>query len=451
MPIDLILALGLALTPSSQLRFPASPIGPGELCFVVWLFFTLVRQIRRGRTTLTAALSRLLVFWILFALSLSIGWINAAVIGDRQDPGWVMHDVAAYSLLAAVSLFSVLGPDALDSMRKVAWLVVVVGTTSVLLQLLQAWEFFTLSTLDPWYWDQFTGWSQNPNQLGFMCAALSLLSVYLMGRSSGLMKRLLVAICAVITVIAGRLTHSDSYTLAFFVGLLAFLGIKIWAWIIRSDKPLALRSGLGWSAVVCASFFLTASLALSPLVAEEAKQMAMSLAKNGGSEAAAETDLRVFLWLSALSRGLDSGLLGLGPGPHLDIPESLILQRKSEKEPGYVYHPDDNGTANFESHNTYLKSFVQGGAIALLCLCWLLGSCLSITVRTREAALAAMLCGLAAFGLTTVVARQPLFWFTISLCQLQRGAKKDQAFRSSVSATTIVSSRPILAERASTR
>ena len=198
--------------------------------------------------------------------------------------------------------------------------------------------------------------------------------------------------------------------------MLTFFGIKILAWLRSADRQLTLRSGVSWVALVSASFLLAVGLGLSPLIADEAKQMAMSLAKNGGVEAAAETDLRVFLWLSAISRGLDSGLLGLGPGPHLDIPQSLILQRKSGYEPKYVSHPEDNGTANFESHNTYLESFVQGGAIALICLFWLMGTCLSITLRMREASLAAMLCGLAAFGMTTVVTRQPFFWFAITLC-----------------------------------
>jgi O-antigen ligase len=415
---DLILALGLVLSPSSQFRLPNLPVGPGELCFILWLFLALFREIRRGRFPLTGALSRLLVFWTLFGLALSIGAIGAAVTGDRQDPELVMHDVVAYSLLVAVSICSVLGPDARWRLHRVAWLAVALGTISLFLQLLQAWDVFDLPMFDPWYWDRLTGWSQNPNQLGFMCAALSLTSLYLIDQSSGLTKRTLLAISAVITIITGRLTHSDSYTLALFVGLLTFLGIKIWTWIRSAGIQLTLRSGLSWIAVVSASFLLTVGLGLSPLIADEAKQMAMSLAKNGGVEAAAETDLRVFLWLSAISRGLDSGLLGLGPGPHLEIPESLVLERKTEKEPKYVRHPDDNGTANFESHNTYLESFVQGGAIALICLLGLMGTCLSNTFRTREASLAAMLCGLAAFGMTTVVTRQPFFWFTIALCLL---------------------------------
>jgi O-antigen ligase len=309
-------------------------------------------------------------------------------------------------------------------MYRVAWLSVVLGTTSLLLQLLQAWQVFNLPMFDPWYWDRLTGWSQNPNQLGFMCAGLSLISLYLIEQSSGLAKRAFLAICAVITVIAGRLTHSDSYTLALFAGVLTFLSIKIWTCIKSADRELTVRSGVGWAAIVSASFFFTVGLGLSPLIADEAKQMAMSLAKNGGTEAAAETDLRVFLWLSAINRGLDSSLLGLGPGPHLDIPDILIAQRKAEAEPKYVRHPEDNGTANFESHNTYLESFVQGGAIALICLLWLMGTCLWIAVRRREAGLAAMLCGLAAFGMTTVVTRQPYFWFAIALCLLSEQPKE---------------------------
>ena len=49
--------------------------------------------------------------------------------------------------------------------------------------------------------------------------------------------------------------------------------------------------------------------------------------KNGGKEAAQETDLRLQLWQEAVDRGLEAGMLGLGPGPHLPISVPIVAAR----------------------------------------------------------------------------------------------------------------------------
>jgi len=67
------------------------------------------------------------------------------------------------------------------------------------------------------------------------------------------------------------------------------------------------------------------------------------------------------LWRQAIDRGLESGMLGLGPGPHLQIPPSIVAGRVSTgAEPVNIGHPIQNGTANFEAHNTILDLFTQG-------------------------------------------------------------------------------------------
>jgi hypothetical protein len=420
---DFILALGLVLSTSSQLRFPDLPIGAGELCFLIWLFIVFIGALKRGQVLRTGAFIRLLAFWSLFGLSLWIGFIVATVIWDRNDSELIAHDAIAYTLLAAMSLFCVLGPDARTRMHRVAWLAALLGAVSFALQLMQAWELFAIPNLDPWFWERMRGWSENPNQLAFMCSAVTWLSVQLIDQSSGLIKRLLAAIWAIIAIVAGRLTQSDSFGLALISGLSMFATVKIWGWIRSCEQQLTIRAGLAWSAMLFCSALLSACLALSPLIADQAREMAQSFAKNGGREVAAEADLRFSLWREAISRGFESGLLGLGPGPHLEIPDSMLALRKTEKEQS-VLHPDDNGSANYEAHNTYLDLFTQGGAVAVLSFLWLLGSCLLIAFRTRGAGLAALIFGLAIFALTNLVIRQPFFWFAIALCLVNEGENK---------------------------
>ena len=82
MALDALLALGLLLSPASRLRLDGSPIGPGELCLFIWVLLMLGRQAARLGGPLTPALSRLLVFWVLFAAALCIGTITGI-----RDPG----------------------------------------------------------------------------------------------------------------------------------------------------------------------------------------------------------------------------------------------------------------------------------------------------------------------------------------------------------------------------
>src|ERR1700748_1584540 len=110
--VDALLALGLLLTTASQLRLGGSPLGPGEMCLVLWLVVMLVREVGRLGPPLTFALSRLLGFWTIFAMSLSLGFLTGLLIGQLYDMHWVLHDVMAYPLLAAVSCMSVVDPGA---------------------------------------------------------------------------------------------------------------------------------------------------------------------------------------------------------------------------------------------------------------------------------------------------------------------------------------------------
>lgn len=45
MTLDLLLAVGILLSSASQLRPSAAPIGPGEICLVIWIALTIGRQI----------------------------------------------------------------------------------------------------------------------------------------------------------------------------------------------------------------------------------------------------------------------------------------------------------------------------------------------------------------------------------------------------------------------
>jgi O-antigen ligase len=161
---------------------------------------------------------------------------------------------------------------------------------------------------------------------------------------------------------------------------------------------------------------LISAAPLSPLIATTARGVAKEMSRENYELTEHKTELRVALWSQAFMRGVESGMLGLGPGPHLEIPASIVAGREGAKDhPKYVEHPEPTFAPNFEAHNTLLDLFVQGGLIAVLSLMWLLATVFLNAFRARLAGLTTLLCGLVIYGAATLIIRQPVFWFAIAL------------------------------------
>ncbi len=176
---DLLLVLGILLSTVSQLRPDSVPVGPSEVCLLIWIGLTLGHQMIQRTPRLTPAFSRLAIFWLLFVAAQCIGTLACYAIADVHDASLFMHERIAYPLLAAISLLSVAGPDAGSRLHRVAWLLVTIGSAIFALQVAQAWELVGVGSIEPWYWDRLPGCSENPNQLAFLCAILGLLSLHL--------------------------------------------------------------------------------------------------------------------------------------------------------------------------------------------------------------------------------------------------------------------------------
>ena len=123
-------------------------------------------------------------------------------------------------------------------------------------------------------------------------------------------------------------------------------------------------------------------------------------------------DLRFALWGEAYHKGMSAGLLGLGPGPHL-------TKTKAWKLPP---------PAKFESHNTPLELFVQGGLLAVLNLALLYASLLLATTRAGLPALAALSCAFVVFSMFHFIIRHPIFWLGVVLCFLEAASVAKHSF-----------------------
>jgi O-antigen ligase len=121
--------------------------------------------------------------------------------------------------------------------------------------------------------------------------------------------------------------------------------------------------------------------------------------------------------------------LGFGPGPHLEIPPSIWQERmRSQAQPEHIEHPQRTDAPNFEAHNTFLDLLTQGGLIAVLTFAWIFVVSVLIALKARLAGLGTLICGLGIFGMTGLIVRNPIFWYSIALCLVaERGTRKAAA------------------------
>lgn len=409
---DAILALGLVLTTASQLRPAGLSIGPGEVSLVIWVGLMLGEMKDLLHSKMTPALSRMLVFWILFIISLCLGSATAFVIGDIHDPNLFIHDILAYAILLAVSLLCAVEPDAGCHIHRVAWLLTLFSTVFLGLQLISAWGLLTIPHTDPWYWERFRGLSDNPNQLAIFCAIITFLSIHFIEHIAGPSRKAIAALCAALSIYVGRLTKSDTYAVILVTGILLFALLKFRTWLAM-PKPSFGRAAAGIAIISLPIITVTAFL-FANLVEAETFDLMMKMAKGTRQETSQTANIRLNAWSSAINRGIESGMLGLGPGPHIDIPSVLVAARREDIEPKYIEHPQVNGTPNFEAHNTFLDLFTQGGLIATLSFTWLVGTAFLTAYRTHFDALTVVVWSIIVLSMFHLIIRQPMFWFAVA-------------------------------------
>jgi hypothetical protein len=415
--LDVLLTLGLLWSTASQLRPEGAAVGPGEVCLALWAFVMFFREVSRLGPPLRPALSTLLVFWLVFTIAQCVGTMLGFATGDRHDSGLFVHDVSAYFLMASVSCLSVVEPGARSRMHRVAWLTVTLGAAWLTLQVAFGWGWVNLGDFDTWEWDRFRGLSDNANQLVLFCAVVGLLSLHLAATARRFREKVIALICMIIAIIVGRLTMSDAFLLVLLTAGPIFGGLKLWRWLMLQDRQTPLRSA--FARIVVLSVPLAAACII-PLGASVSnfEELVKGMTKGGGDRDTEETTrLRIEIWNAAVNRGVEAGMLGLGPGPHLEIPPSIVAgRRESTNDPKHVEHPEYGMVPNFEAHNTFLDLFIQGGLIAVLSFAGLVATALIGTHKSKFDALTTLLLGLAIFSIFHLIVRHPTVWFALSVC-----------------------------------
>lgn len=390
---DGLLALALLLSTATQLRLPGLPLGPGEALLVIWMLIAGFEAILKRAPPLTPALRRLLIFWAIFAVAQSIGLFVGLAIEDYRDNAGAVQTALAYTLMAILSFLVVILAD--SRLFRIAWLVVGIGGAAVTMLVAAGYGLVPVPGFHFWVYHRFMGWSMNPNQFSLLCTVLVLLSLYLAETETRPRMKLLAIACIAPAFLAGIITLSDSFILAVLLAGPLFIGTKFLSWVLLAER----RPSLATTAA-CLLFFsipalIAAAAPFAPRILDHARQMAIKTMDQNDQAAN-----RFLLWSEATEIGLNSGMLGLGPGPH------LVGHRQ------WKLTPPEKG----EAHNTFFELLTQGGMFAALCFLWITASAFLAAYRTRLVALASLVFSLFIFSNFHHIIRHPLFWFSIALC-----------------------------------
>jgi O-Antigen ligase len=226
----------------------------------------------------------------------------------------------------------------------------------------------------------------------------------------------------VMAIVVGRLTQSDAFLLALLLAGGVFVALKLRTWLSIPTR-FSLRSPSAWMLAFALPLLAVSLIPLGssvPDFAEQALEEMTRGGKSGATEQSAKT--RIQLWQAALDRSFDSGMLGLGPGPHLEIPPAILASRRdTTEEPAHTIHPQLAFAPNFEAHNTVLDLLIQGGFLAVVILIWLAATTVTTTLRARLDGLTTLMCGLIIFSVFHLIVRHPVVWFSIAFCLVSAG------------------------------
>jgi hypothetical protein len=302
--------------------------------------------------------------------------------------------MAAFTCLIAATL------PAGSSLRQTQWLLIAVWNIALVIQLAMGWGIISLPSVNPWYWDRFRGWAENPNQVALYCIVFTPLSLGLALSAKGF-GRIAASFSCLLSFTVGRLTKSDTFAMAMVAAIAFFLVLRLRTWLTLPERRSSIRFAV---AVFVTITVLPLSLSLTPYAvatADDLESLALSLARDQGGEATMRSaSLRVQLWSDAVNRGLETGSLGLGPGAHLQIPNTA--NRQALPIP-------------IEAHSTVLDIFTQAGLLGLIAFCGLIVGTVVVVLRARLDALAAMIAALAVYGMTHFILRHPIVWFALAL------------------------------------
>lgn len=408
MILNALLALGIVMSSATQLTVPGLSLTPGEFVLLLWILLSLVQMSSARQMLVTPAFVRLSCFWLGLTLLTCIGVI-VGYLTEVLYASFVLHDAAAYIMLALVTCLSAAKQDAKRQVRQCASFVVLFANVTFVAQFLVAAGVFHLSSVDPWYWERFRGWSQNPNQLALYCAIYGPIALHLATTSETRFSKYTGLAGLILPVIAGLMTQSDTYVLTAIITSVLFIGLRFRRWYSIGAKDTIVHQVSTLLLIGAALLSITAL----PLGTVKIDDLLNSVTRDrGGVRIEETTERRRELWGEAIQNGLESASLGLGPGPHQEV--------RPLNEPLYEVTP-------FEAHNTFLDVYTQGGLLTVCLLIWINWSAAMFVWRANLEALFGLAITVILFAIPHLIIRHPVVWFAITLCLVTGRARVQSA------------------------
>lgn len=393
MILDCLLALGILLSTATQLRLPGLPLGPGEALLAIWVLVAGTAAMLRRSLPITPGVWRLLTFWSVFTIAQCVGLFVGLAIEDYRDSGGAMRTAIAYALVAVLSFLLAILPG--WRVVRIAWLVAGIGAAAVTILAGAGYGLIPLPGLDLWVYNRFIGWSMNPNQFSLLCTVLVLLSLYLAEVETRPRMRCLALAFISAAFFGGVITRSDSFILAVLVAGPLFLGTKLLRAVFRAQSRPSIATSLSCLLLISSPALLAAAAPFGPIILDGVRRTAVETMEKNDQAAG-----RFQLWREATDIGVSSGMLGLGPGPHL-------VGSRQWKLP-----PPTKG----EAHNTIFDLLTQGGLLACVSFLWIIAVAFLAALRTGYSALAYLVLSLFVFSNFHLIVRHPIFWFSIAIC-----------------------------------
>lgn len=413
--LDVLLGCGILLTTASQFRAAGFPLAPGELLFVIWIAAQSLRALG-SQLEINDSFRILVLFWSVFFTGLSIGYVVTLATNDPYEPAWLIHDVIAYLSASLFSCFSVAGPDEQRSLLYTSRAFVASGMIALLALALAGAELISLPVIDTWYWDRFRGWSAIPNQLALLCLALGFLALDVAGGIERSAIKISAAASSLLPFGVGWATKSDAFRIALLASGVCFC-------ILSARQNPSFRSIAALFRTPKTLSFLTASLALLavslPSSFRSMEEAVSGLSRGSEENLTSNVNERGEIWRAGLDRAINAAMLGLGPGPHLQIPDEIVQGRQdSTYQPANIDHPEVGEAPNFEAHNTFIDVLVQSGVVGLCAYISIIGLALFRSFRASRPALLSGLLALTIFGSFHYSLRHPTLWLMIALCMV---------------------------------
>ncbi|MBW3655925.1 MAG: hypothetical protein KY444_07445, partial [Gemmatimonadetes bacterium] len=219
------LGSAVALSTATQLR-PGIPVGPGEVLLAGWVVASLGSVLWKNRLELSPVARSFGLFWAASFVLLLSGLLVGLLAGLAfSNP---FHDLLAYTLVAALVMLVLSKAGGVEELHAAVPVAMFLSTAALVAVLVASFPGRTLGPREPWIGTRFMGWSKNPNQVALAMSTVPFLAWYRLAQARRRGARALYVVIALLGLLMGLATLSDSLVVAWGACLAVLVG---WGWL----------------------------------------------------------------------------------------------------------------------------------------------------------------------------------------------------------------------------